>query len=83
MNLLLVVFVVCFCYCLAATYIPIIDENYSDCGHSGYLNLSGFEFHAHNDTVNFYFLSIFDELGYLTCYFLQSAHLSEWKNKVQ
>lgn len=35
----------------AAHYIPVIDENYVDCGHSGYIDFEGLELHAVNDTV--------------------------------
>lgn len=35
-----------------AHYIPIIDEQYDDCGHSGYIDLQGIELVAVNDTVS-------------------------------
>lgn len=38
-------------------YIPVIDENYVDCGHSGYINFEGLELHALNDTVSFTLIS--------------------------
>lgn len=36
----------------SAHYIPIIDEQFVDCGHSGYIDLHGIELVAVNDTVS-------------------------------
>lgn len=35
----------------ALHYIPVIDEHYADCGHSGYIDLDGLELVALNGTV--------------------------------
>lgn len=37
--------------CKSSRYIPIIDENYEDCGHSGYIDFKGLEFYTLNDSV--------------------------------
>lgn len=37
--------------CDALHYIPVFDEDYADCGHSGYINFEGLELVALNGTV--------------------------------
>lgn len=65
-------------FCKAAHYIPVIDENYADCGHSGYLSLEGLELVALNGTVR-----IFEELfnvSMILFFTSPPAHGSEREN---